>query len=461
MVNPSSKRKAKVYIIIGGFCGDEGKGKVGAFYSQKADLAIRATGGANAGHTVYYNGKKIAMHLIPGGIGYEGTKCLIGQGVALDFDILFEEIKLLEENGISDVEKRLNISGMATVLMPYHKELDELYEMMRDDKVGTTKRGIGPAYEDKIKRDGLVVYHLLDSVEELEKNIKNAVKRHNILFKQYGMEEAIVDAHALAIKYHSYGEKVADMVVDGHNFVREYVNNPDATIVVEGAQAVMLSIEVGNRPRYVTSSDSNTNGTLSGAHLNYTDITEVILIFKGFFSRVGNGPFATELVAHIDADGKLIPYEKGEAYIGDMLRDFAHEYGATTGRPRRVGDFDAIAAKYAVEVSGATYMCINHMDTIGEFGLKRGFVDICEQYLYNDKLIDRYPSDTILTHETPIPYGYKSFEGWKITSDMKTYDDLPENAKKYIAEIEDFVGIPVKYIGIGPNNEDLIVREEF
>ena len=464
MINPrflSPPKKAKVYLVIGGAWGDEGKGKIAAFHAKHADLAIRATGGANAGHTVYYNGNKIALHLIPGGIGYEQTTCLIGQGVAIDFDILFDEIHTLKENGIGNVDRRLKISGMATVLMPYHKKMDELQEKLRSKKVGTTKRGIGPAYEDKIRRDGLVVYDLLRPVRELEKKIATILQTHNVLFKVFGMEEARFNPHELALKYHDFGEKIEDMVVDGHNFVREYVNNPHMKIVVEGAQAVMLSIETGDRPTYVTSSDSNTNGTLSGAHLSWQDITEAILIYKGYFSRVGNGPFPTELKSHIDDEGNLIPFEKDEALIGDELRDFAHEYGATTGRPRRVGTFDAIVVKYAAEVSGANFLCINHIDSIGEFGLTHDGVKICVEYSYKGRKINYHPDDCVISGEVPRPTKFINFPGWKITGKVEKFSDLPKEARDFITAVENTVGVPVKYIGTGPQNDDLIVRNEY
>lgn len=449
--------KAKIFVVIGGAWGDEGKGKIATFYAQKADLAIRATGGANAGHTIQYNGQKLSLHLIPGGIAYEHVICLIGQGVALDFEILFKEIEYLKSYDVPNIENRLKISGMATVLMPYHKELDELYEKTRNSKIGTTKRGIGPAYEDKIRRDGLFVYHLFLPVDELEDAIINAVYNHNILFKEYGMDEAIVDAHELAIQYSEYGKKIQNMVVDGHNFVREYVNDPSKTIIVEGAQSVMLSIEVGDRPK-VTSSDSNTNGTLSGAHLNITDPTEIIAVFKAYFSKVGNGDFPTEFPSHIDENGNLVPYEPENSLVGDILRNLTGEYGATTGRPRRVGWFDAVIAKYVVEVSGATYLCINHIDSIGKFGMHGG-IKICVSYLYQGKIIDRWPADKIVTHEVPKPISFIEMPGWEIKENTKSFEDLPVGAKYFIETIEKYVGKKVKYIGIGPNNDDVIVRD--
>ena len=451
---------ATIHIVIGAKWGDEGKGKVCAFFSQHADLAIRATGGANAGHTVviHIDGKtiKVVLHILPAGVAYPHMQGLIGQGVVVDLEIMFNEIEEFKKYGL-DVESNLKISGKAAVLMPYHKELDALYEQMRSNKIGTTKKGIGPAYEDKIKRDGLTIYHLLGTKEELEAAINAAVIRHNILFKEYGMTEQVVDAKTLAEEYHKYGERIRPMVVDGHHFVRKFAEDSAKRIVVEGAQAVMLSIETGDYPD-VTSSDSNTNGTLSGAHLSIGDVPEVTLVFKGYDSRVGNGPFPTEMEAHIDDNGNMIEYSELEAYVGDLLRDIAHEYGATTGRPRRVGWFDTVAARYAVEVSGARALCINHIDTIGKFGIQHGGIALCTKYLYHNRVIDYYPADINTSHEIPKPV-YDWYEGWEITPDMKSYKDLPKACKRYIEAIEAYVGVPVKYIGIGPGDNDMIVRK--
>lgn len=451
---------AKVHLVIGAKWGDEGKGKMCAFFSRNADLAIRATGGTNAGHTVvfYIGGKKIKMvlHLLPAGVAYEHMMGLIGKGVAIDFDTLFEEISKFEELGIN-VRDRLRISGRAIVLMPYHKDLDVLYEKMRAKQIGTTKKGIGPAYEDFVKRDGLIVNHLFTTVEELEQKIAEVVLKHNVLFREFGMKEQIVDARELAERYHEYGKKIRDIVVDGHAFVRTFAEDPSKTIVVEGAQAVFLSIADGDYPD-TTSSDSNTNGTLSGAHLSIADVPEVTLVFKGYDSRVGMGPFPTELDAHIDENGVLIPYVPGEAYTGDLLRDHAGEYGATTGRPRRVGWFDPIALIYAVQTSGARNGCVNHMDTLGKFALKNGGIAICVGYKYQGRIIRHYPTDYVATHEIPEPI-LRWYDGWEITPEMKTYRDLPANCKKFIMAIEKITRLPIKYIGIGPGDNDIIVRK--
>ncbi len=455
------KPHARVIAVIGGAWGDEGKGKVASYYAKDANLVIRATGGDNAGHTVYFGDKKIPLHLVPGGIGYPQTQCLIGQGVVLNLDTLFDEIDTLKKAGVPDVDKRLKISGTASVLMPYHRHMDRLHELLKDNKIGTTGKGIGPAYSDKINRVGLKVYDLFLPLWELQEKINVATRAHVALFKyldeEIPEEDFFVDK--LAEKLHEYGERLIGMVVNGHEFVRKYLYDDLNTIVIEGAQSVRLSIECGDYPN-VTSSDSNTLGTLSGAHLNHKDVTEVVNIYKAYFSRVGNGPFPTEFPSHIKLDGTLGKYLPYESKTGDRLREMAGEYGATTHRPRRVGAFDAVLARQSAELSGADYMCINHMDTLGKFSKDELVVMICTCYRYHGRVIHYYPDDINLTYEIPEPV-YTMFDGgWEITPEMKRYEDLPKKARLFIEIIEREVGIPVKYIGVGPKNEDMIVRED-
>jgi len=475
-------QKARVYVIIGAIWGDEGKGKVATYYSDNADLVIRATGGANAGHTVFINGKKVAMHLIPGGIGYSNTICLIGQGTVVDFDILSQEIETVRALGVEDVEDRLKISGMANVLFPYHKVMDKVHEWLRTVKVGTTGKGIGPAYCDEASRFGIKVYQLLLPQSELYKKLFEAISVHAPLFYEYEewweaqqkeehtranyeltpdeMEEAremFSAPQKIAFQAHKYGFILSKMFVNGDQLVQSYVNKPDAKIVVEGAQSVLLSLKSGHYPM-VTSSDANIHGTLSGAHLSYKDVTEVILVTKAYFSKVGAGPFVTEFDSHIDSDGRLIPYEPSEALEGDHYRDDNGEYGATTGRPRRTGAFDAVLLKSSVQKSGADYICINCLDSIGKMGEKYGSIKICHSYEYHGNVINYYPDDIIITGELPTPKYITFGGGWTITEDMNTYDSLPEKAKFFISMVEQLVGCAVKYIGVGPKNEDLIVR---
>lgn len=452
---------ARVIVVIGGAWGDEGKGKVAAYYSREAVLVIRATGGDNAGHTVYFGDKKIPLHIVPGGIGYPQTMCLIGQGVVLNLDTLFNEIEVLKAAGVPNIEKRLKISGTASVLMPYHKHMDRLHELMKNNKIGTTGKGIGPAYSDKINRVGLKVYDLFLPIDELKEKIGVVLKAHKALFEYLGEEipQDDFDVDRLAKKLHEYSKQLDLMVVNGHQFVREYLYDDENTIVVEGAQAVRLSIECGDYPN-VTSSDSNTPGTLSGAHLSHKDVTEVVNIYKAYFSRVGNGPFPTEFPSHIGPDGKLTEYLPFESKTGDRLREMAGEYGATTHRPRRVGAFDAVLARLSAEVSGADYLCINHMDTLGRFTNDDNLAMIATSYKYQGKVIDYYPDDINLTYEIPTPVYTLFGGGWEITPEMKRYEDLPGRARLFIEIIELMVGVPVKYIGVGPKNEDMIVRDD-
>lgn len=440
-------------IVIGGKWGDEGKGKIGSRESKNAKLVIRATGGANAGHTIVYNGKKVALHLIPGGIVYPQTTCLIGQGVVLDPIILLEEIKTLEEMGVPDITKRLKISGRAHVIFPYHKHLDTLFEKMKKNPIGTTKRGIGPCYSDKDHRIGIRVYDLLLPIEELAQKIDVATRIHNQMFLTNDMTDRLVCPYQLASEFYCYGQQLKNMIVNADILVNSACKNDDK-IVVEGAQAYRLDKDFGDYPN-VTSSNCVTAGTLIGAHLSHKDVKEVIVVVKAHDSRVGNGPFPTEQPAHIVND-LVLDYDS--PYIGDIIREEAWEYGATTKRPRRTGWFDAVILRSAKGVLGADYLCINHMDTLGKLGQIIGSVKICTSYKYQDKEIDYYPDDMELTGEVPTPIYTTIDGGWDIPSNLRDFDKLPEGAKKFIEIVEFVTEIPVKYIGVGPDNEDLIVR---
>lgn len=473
---------AVVIVVLGACWGDEGKGKVVAFYTKMADLAIRATGGANAGHTIYIGETKIATHLIPSAIGNPGTVCLIGRMVEVDIGILIHEISEVYTLGVKDVYDRLKIAGVANVTMPYHKALDKLQDGIKDEPVGTTGRGIGPTMESLVRRTGIKINDLLLSEEDLEKKIKEDVKFIKPLFDAYGklaknrdgerlftdeqlkeIDDYFVHPEILAQKYHAYGELLSKMIVDGQQLVKSYYYDHTKTIVVEGAQAIRLSIETGDYPM-VTSTDSNTLGTLSGAFLPHNAPSEVVLCAKSHFTRVGQGVFPTEYPAHIDYYGRLIEYPPEDAYIGDIMRDDDGEYGASTGRPRRCGAADKVLMKNSVMVSGASAICLNCIDQEGAFGNKVGKLQICDKYEYQGEVIDYYPADINLTNEVPTPV-YKSdeedkdyFEGWTITPKMEEYEDLPEAARRYIEFFEKGLGAPVKYIGIGPRNEDLIIR---
>ena len=444
----------KVKVVLGGKWGDEGKGKIASRESKDADFVIRGTGGANAGHTIVFEGKKIALHMVPGGIVYPQTKCLIGQGVVVDIPVLLEEIKALEKMGVPDVKERLKISGRAHIVLPYHKALDELYERSKKSPIGTTKRGIGPCYADKDNRIGIRVYDLMLPREKLLKKFKEAILFHNTLL--YANNIGIFSAEDLTHEYKLYGEMLSSMIVNGDVLTREAIEG-NKKIVIEGAQAYRLDKDYGDYPN-VTSSNCVTGGTLIGSHIPYSAVKETIVVVKGYDTRVGNGPFPTELKAYKKEDYLDKAIFDAKTFIGDLIREMGHEYGATTGRPRRTGWFDAVMLKSAKYALGADYLCINHMDTLGKIGQEVGYIKICTGYLYKGEEIDYYPDDIEITEIEPEPIYTTIKGGWNVSSDVRNYNELPKKMKKVIRLIEETTGIPVKYIGIGPDNDDLVVR---
>lgn len=439
--------------IAGAMWGDEGKGKIASGEAENARLVIRGTGGANAGHSVVYKGNKIGLHLVPGGITNPNAICLIGQGVAFDPILFLKELEELEKYEIPNLGERIKISGRAPVVFPYHKDMDELYERAKDKPVGTTRRGIGPTYSDYDNRFALRVYDLLLPPYELAGKIGVAAKILNILFAAFDMDECIINPESLAEEFHKYGEVLRPMIVNGDRITR-WARQNGYKVIIEGAQAYRLDKNYGDYPN-VTSSNCVTAGALIGSHLNHKDLDKVILISKAYASRVGNGPFPTELMAHIEND-KVIPYEK--PFAGDVIREEGHEYGVSTGRPRRCGWADAVILKSAGEAEGADFQCINHLDTIGKIGQILGEIKVCVAYVYQGEQIDFYPDDIELTKETPTPIYETLKGGWEISSDLRDYDKLPDLAKKFVSIIEDVSGIPVKYLGVGPKNQDMIVR---
>lgn len=443
--------------IVGVFWGDEGKGKIASRESKDANLVVRGTGGSNAGHTVVSEGKKIALHLIPGGIVYPQTTCLIGQGLVVDLGVLIDEIEKLEKAGIPNVRKRLKISGRAHVVMPYHKDYDEVQEAVKDNPVGTTKRGIGPAYADKDNRIGIQVNYLLN-YDLLLSKVKEAAKFYNVKFRGLGFSEYVVKEKKVVDEAYAYGKVIRSMIVDGDRLVDSFVNE-GGKIVLEGAQAYRLDKDYGDYPD-CTSSNCVTAGALVGSHLNQNDVAMTIGTCKAYCSRVGNGPFPTELKKKYNYEGKMSAYQGEDAFVGDTIRDYGHEYGTTTGRPRRTGWLDLNIMRSAKRPLGVTYWCLNHLDTLGKIGETVGYVKMCIMYEYQGRIIKYYPDDMEITGEEPKPIYWTLKGGWSIDSSLRDYDKLPEKAKTFIQEIEEETGIPVKFIGVGPDNEDLIVRED-
>lgn len=419
-----------VDVVLGTFYGDEGKGKIIDYLSTKADYTVRCTGGNNAGHTINVNGKKYAFHLIPSGILNKNTKAIIGNGVVIDPKVLIEEINNLEDEGIST--SNLYISDKAHIIMPYHIKMDELQEELRNNKIGTTKRGIGPAYCDKFERCGIRV---MDFISDRFATIaRENIERKNEILKLYGKET--LNADKIIAEYIELSKKLKPYVTDTVYMIHKAIEQ-DKKIVCEGAQATLLDIDFGSYP-FVTSSNSSIGGICTGSGIGAKYIGNVYGVLKGYSSRVGEGPYITEQVNE----------------IGDLIRELGHEYGTTTKRPRRCGWLDAVALKYAVILNGITALAINHVDTIG----KMDKIKLCVAYKKGNNIDMKFSCDEeYLKDIEPV---YEEFEGnFGDISNIKRREDLPENAKKYLNRIEELVGVPIKFIGTGAGRDNMIIGE--
>lgn len=421
---------SKVDVVLGTFYGDEGKGKIIDYLGANADITVRCSGGNNAGHTINVNGKKYAFHLIPSGILNENTKAVIGNGVVIDPKVLIQEIETLKQDGFS--VNNLYISEKAHIIMPYHVEMDKLLESLRENKIGTTARGIGPAYCDKYERSGIRVQDFVS--DGFEKMARDNIERKNEIFRMHKWEE--IDVDKVINEYKEYANYLKKYVVDTiellHNAMEE-----NKKIVCEGAQATLLDIDFGSYP-YVTSSNPSIGGICTGTGIGARNIGEVYGVLKAYSSRVGEGPYITE--------------EKNE--IGDKIRELGHEYGTTTKRPRRCGWLDLVALKYAARINGLTGLAINHVDTIG----KLEKIKLCVGYKYKENINMKFSADEEYIKDCePI---YEEFDGnFGDISKITKREDLPENAKKYLNRIEEIVKVPIKFIGTGPARENMIINE--
>lgn len=419
----------KVDVVLGSFYGDEGKGKIIDYLSQNADISVRCTGGNNAGHSIEIGGKKFAFHLIPSGILNTGTIAVIGNGVVVDPKVLIEEMEMVKANGYS--VDGLRISDKAHVIFPYHIEMDRLQEELREEaKIGTTVRGIGPVYCDKLERCGIRMGELISG--KFESKVRENIKRKNAIFKLYRYPE--VNADEVVKQYYEYAEYLRKYVVDTvillHNALEE-----NKKILCEGAQATLLDIDFGSYP-FVTSSNPSIGGVCTGTGIGAKYIGEVYGVLKAYSSRVGEGPYLTE--------------QKNE--IGDTIRELGHEYGTTTKRPRRCGWLDLVALKYAAMINGLTGLAINHVDTIG----KLDKIKLCVGYRKDGKVTMDFSTDEdYLVDCEPV---YEEFEGdFGDISGCKSREELPEKAQKYLNRIEEIVKVPIKFIGTGAGRENMIV----
>lgn len=422
----------KVDVVQGLFYGDEGKGKIIDYLSQKADIAVRATGGDNAGHTIKVDGVKYAMHLIPSGILSGHTIAVIGNGVVVNPEVLLVEIKNLEEHGY-DVKNHLKISDKVHIILSYHPMLDKAEENARENKIGTTGKGMGPVFCDKYSRYGLRLEEFY--MDGLKERIYGLIADKEKLLSMYKGEPVTLDREKIYKDCLEYKKVLEPYVCDSFSYLHRALE-AGKKIVIEGAQATLLDIDFGSYP-YVTSSNPTIGGVLAGTGFNHKNIGDVYGVIKAYSSRVGEGPYVTEL--------------KDE--VGDTIREWGHEYGTTTGRPRRCGWLDLVALKYAIDLNGVDYLCVNHLDTIGRFDKFK----VCVGYKIEDEETKFFSTNKIyLENAKPV---YKEFEGnFGNISNIRNYDDLPENAKKYVEFIEEYTGCKVKFIGVGAEREEMVIR---
>ena len=421
-------------VIMGSQWGDEGKGKMTDWLAQKADMIVRYQGGNNAGHTIAFNGKTYKLQLIPSGI-FEPQKInVIGNGVVVNPKALLGELQMLKDAGVTP--SNLKISSRAHLILPYHIQLDIAQEKQRGDrKVGTTHNGIGPAYMDKAARIGIRMCDLLEKDTFVAK-LKENLAQKNALFEKIYDEEPF-DFDSLFNEYYEYGQQLKDYVTDTSVLVNEAIS-AGKNVLFEGAQGIMLDLDHGTYP-YVTSSNPVVGGALAGAGVGPQSLTKMVGVCKAYSTRVGEGPFPTELTNE----------------TGDWIREKAHEYGTVTGRPRRIGWFDAVAMRHAKRVSGMNCLSLNLLDIFT--GLKK--VKICTAYMLDGKQIDYYPASLKeLERCEPV---YEEFDGWKEDiSTVTEYDQLPANAKKYLKRIEELTGLQLMTISVGPSREQTITLKD-
>ncbi|NHN32252.1 adenylosuccinate synthase [Paenibacillus agricola] len=414
-------------VVVGTQWGDEGKGKITDFLAESAEVVARYQGGNNAGHTILIDDKKYKLTMVPSGIFYENKVCVIGNGMVINPGALLDEIQYIHDNGFTT--NNLKISDRAHVIMPYHLLLDGLEEDRKgDNKIGTTRKGIGPCYMDKAARNGIRIADLMDE-EEFTNRVRQVVAEKNVLIEQvYG--STAVDADTIIAEYLGYADRLRPYVTDTSVILNDLIDE-DRKVLFEGAQGVMLDIDQGTYP-YVTSSNPSAGGVCIGSGVGPSKISQVIGVAKSYTTRVGDGPFPTEL----------------NNEIGNWIREKGHEYGTVTGRPRRVGWFDSVVIRHARRVSGITGLSLNSLDVLA--GLET--VKICTSYQYRGQTIEHYPASLKMLSECVAVY--EELPGWSedITG-VRKLEDLPENARNYINRVVELTGIPITIFSVGRNRE--------
>ena len=421
-----------VRIVLGAQWGDEGKAKIVDFLTSDADVVVRFQGGANAGHTIKVGDLEFVFHLIPAGIVHPEKTCVIGNGVVIEPEALFAEIDELEEKGIG-TEGRLFISERAHLVLPYHKQIEKASEeKIGDGAIGTTLRGIGPTYYDKINRStGIRVLDVIDADILATKIRANLREKNEILAKVYGVEP--MEEAPMIETYVAYGERLRPYIIDTSVYLDDAIDQGKG-ILFEGSQGTLLDIDHGSYP-YVTSSNTTAGGACTGAGSGPTRIDEVVGVVKAYTTRVGNGPFPTELT--------------GE--MGERIRDIGHEYGATTGRPRRCGWLDTVIVRMAKRINGLSSIAVTRLDILDQLEEIR----ICTHYLRNGERVDHFPADlNVLAECVPV---YETLPGWQTdATKCRTYDSLPDKAKSYLTRISELSGVKITIVSVGPDREETI-----
>lgn len=418
-------------VVTGTQWGDEGKGKIVDYLAQKADIVVRYQGGSNAGHTVSVDNKEFKLRLMPSGILYEDKKCVIGDGVVFDPEVLLQEVAHLQEEDIKTADYL--ISNRAQVVMPYHRLMDGLEEDSRgQQKIGTTKRGIGPCYMDRDRRIGIRMCDLIDKeiFADKLKNVLNIKNRElEVLYNKQPLNyEKILN------EYSTYADKLRPFVIDVPSYLNKSIKD-GKKILFEGAQATMLDIDYGTYP-YVTASHPIAGGVCVGAGVGPRKLDTAIGVVKAYCTRVGEGPFPTEQLNE----------------IGNKIRNVGHEFGTVTGRPRRTGWLDGCVLKYAGYLSSLDYLAITRLDILDQFDE----IKMCVAYKYKGNIIDEIPANLrIFGQVEPV---YETFKGWKSdTSGIRNYDELPENAKIYLKRLSEVSEVKIGFVSVGPNRDQTIV----
>lgn len=419
-------------VVIGTQWGDEGKGRIVDLLAEKVDVVVRYQGGNNAGHTIVLDGETIILHHIPSGILREEKLSVIGNGVVIDPKVLLGEIEKLRSAGFRVDEENLKISDRSHLIMPYHKEIDlGREERMGSDRIGTTGRGIGPAYEDKAARRGIKLSDLLYP-ESFSARLQIVLEERNLYLTRV-LGRKPVEIKRVYEEYMLYGEKLRGFVTDTSKLLNDLISEKKS-VLFEGAQGALLDVDFGTYP-YVTSSSAGSGGACTGTGVSPTKIDSVLGVAKAYTTRVGEGPFPSEI--------------HGE--LGARLREAGGEYGSTTGRPRRCGWFDAVALRYSARINGISELAITKLDVLR--GLDR--IRICVGYKYKGEILTEFPSSTeVLKNCTPV---YEDMDGWKEDiSNLKSASDLPREARFYLDKIEETTGVPIWIVSLGASREKAI-----